>query len=81
MKDTGEQLPEAHVLTVVVVEGPENLYRTLEPSAGTVIVIVHEGIVEIVCGLPSKLILEGFTSHPDIAPELVGPPLATEIVV
>lgn len=28
---------------VAVVEGPANLYRTFDPSVGTVIVTVHEG--------------------------------------
>jgi len=65
---------------VVVVEGPANLYRAFDPSPGTVMVTVQDGVADTVCGVPSKMIFDGLTSHPLRVPVPIGPP-AMEILV
>ncbi len=46
--DTGGQVPEEHALMVVLEADPVNLYRTFEPSVGTIIVTVQDGTAETV---------------------------------
>jgi hypothetical protein len=75
------QVPEAHVLVVVVVEGPANLNLVLLPSVGTIMVMVQEGRAAKLCWFPSKAIVPGFTEQPVIVALAVGTPLATDIVI
>jgi hypothetical protein len=78
---TGAQVPAEHVFTVMVVDGPANLNLVLEPSVGTVMVMVQDGRAARLCWLLSKAIVAGMTEQPLIVPEAVGTPLATEIVI
>jgi hypothetical protein len=78
---TDGQVPEEHVVTVVVVAGPANLNLVIEPSVGTVMVIVQEGRAAKLCWPPSNAIDVGLTAHPLTVPVFVGTPLATDIVI
>ena len=75
------QVPDAQVLRVVVVEGPANLNLVLEPSIGTVMVIVQDGRAAKLCWLASNAIVAGFTEQPLSVPVAVGTPVATDIVI
>ncbi len=78
---TGAQVPAEHVFTVMVVDGPANLNLVLEPSAGTVMVMVQDGRAAKLCWLLSKAIAAGMIEQPLKVPVAVGTPLATEIVI
>jgi len=77
----GGQVPDEHVVTVVVVDVPANLNLVLEESVGTVMVIVQVGRAAKLCWLPSNAIVDGLTEQPLNVPVFVGTPLATEIVM
>ncbi len=75
------QVPDAHVLVVVLIEGPANLNLVFEPSPGTVMVTVHDGRDAKLCWLLSNAIVVGLTEQPLRVPLLTGTPLATDMVM
>src|SRR6266581_8058840 len=75
------QVPDEHVVTVVVVDIPANLNLVLEPSVGIVTVMVQDGRAAKLCWLPSNAIVAGLIEQPLSVPVFVGTPLATEIVM
>ena len=79
-----EQVPEPQVLGVQVVDALPallNLYLVFAPSAGTVMVRVHEGEAVTVCEEPSAEIVVEETLHPANVIVVEGPELATVIVI
>ncbi len=69
------------MFTVMVVDGPANLNLVLEPSTGTVMVMVQVGRAAKLCWLLSKATVDGTTEQPVKVPEAVGTPLATVTVI